>query len=175
MPCYVCVHILAYISCRHTWIHYLYWFPLNLLKLKVHLTPNIFISLNECDSSLVYFGKKKFDLVKSLIFCDLLKFQKSRQTRAVFASLPSSKGHGSSHVLWRSVTNIREFCWNIDLFLPLFARIERRKFCLPGPSLSIVALCSTVYYLYFHAKIIYLRQFLPEIWILTFKQKCYVV
>ena len=33
---------------------------------------SFFISLNECPSFLEYFGKQFFDLVKSLIFCDLL-------------------------------------------------------------------------------------------------------
>ena len=46
--------------------------PLIKLPFKVHLTPIFFISLSECASCLEYFGKQFFDLVKSLIFCDLL-------------------------------------------------------------------------------------------------------
>ena len=42
--------------------------------------------------------KKCLDLVKSSVFCDLLKFQKSRQNGAVFGSVPSKTRHGSSHV-----------------------------------------------------------------------------
>ena len=34
--------------------------PKGKLEFKVHLTPNFFISLNECASSLEYCGKKNF-------------------------------------------------------------------------------------------------------------------
>ena len=40
---------------------------------------------------------KIFGFGEISIFCDLFKFQKSRQNGAVFGSVPSKTGHGSSH------------------------------------------------------------------------------
>ena len=104
-------------------------------------------------------------------------FKNRAKTELYLAHYRVPRGMGLVTCCDVSVTNFREFCCHIDLFLPFFAWIERRKLglCLPAWWVSSVNCgtfhSSTVHYLYFHARIIYLRQFLPEIWIC---QKCYV-
>ena len=77
------------------------------LRIKVHLTPNFFISLVEISLYMQLFSEKKIDLLNSLFSVSLLKFHKSRQNGDILGSRPSSKGH----VYSRSVTHYRELAF----------------------------------------------------------------